>query len=294
MTHICYVPKKFGPERSRLIDLANGVIADYEGTGLTLTLRQLYYQLVARGHIPNNLQSYDRLGSTINDARLAGLVSWHAIEDRTRNLITPPHWENPAAILSAARHGYAIDKWENQPCHIEVWVEKEALAGVVAQIAKPLDISHFACRGYVSQSEVWEAGQRFKRLRDEHGKQCIVLHLGDHDPSGIDMTRDNLDRLEMLSEGPVIVERLALNMGQIEQYDPPPNPAKMSDSRASDYVARYGSESWELDALEPTVIQALITKAVEYYRVQALWEEALKQEASDQRLLDRMIDSLRD
>ena len=141
------------------------------------------------------------------------------------------------------------------------WIEKDALIGVIENVCKELDIAYFSCRGYTSQSEMWSAAMRLQRYRKGRQKP-LVLHLGDHDPSGKDMTRDITDRLSEFSEGTIEVRRLALNMSQITQYHPPPNPAKITDSRAAGYIAEFGGESWELDALEPAVIATLIRDAV--------------------------------
>jgi hypothetical protein len=170
--------------------------------------------------------------------------------------------------MASVVHQYRTDKWADQACHVEVWIEKEALTGVIAGICRELEVPYFACRGYVSQSEVWRAAKRFEKM----DKPAIVIHLGDHDPSGIDMTRDNLDRLELLSNyADVTVRRIALNMDQIDLYDPPPNPTKLTDSRAGSYLAQFGNSSWELDALEPTVIRDLIRENVLEFRDEKVW-----------------------
>lgn len=151
MPKIAYKDVKFRSDSLNLIETANSVIAEYEAEGYDLTLRQLYYQLVARGYIENTMNSYKRVGSIINDARLSGLIDWNSVTDRTRNMKRNTHWESPGQIIQAAVSQYAIDLREDQPNYIEVWVEKEALVEVVAKACKPLDIPYFACRGYVSQ-----------------------------------------------------------------------------------------------------------------------------------------------
>jgi hypothetical protein len=283
MPKIAYVPKKFSTASQKVIDQANEIIRAYRSQGYHLTLRQLYYQFVSRDLIPNNMKSYKRLGNIINDARLAGLIDWEAIEDRTRNLHELPAWESPQSIIDACASQFRIDKWKNQECRVEVWIEKEALAGVFERVCDELRVPFFSCRGYTSQSEMWVAGMRLKRII--RGKQKpIILHFGDHDPSGIDMTRDIIDRLQMFMGG-VKLERLALNMDQVEEYSPPPNPAKTTDSRYQSYIEVYGEESWELDALEPDVLAGLVREFVESVRDQALWDTAVEEEGEHRRLL---------
>ena len=287
MPLIQYVKTKFGPERSAIISRVNDLIADYSSQGYTLTLRQLYYQFVARGWIANKQREYKRLGDIVNDGRLAGLVDWYAIEDRTRNLGGNSHWTDPGKIIESAAHSYMIDKWEDQPYRIEVWVEKDALEGVVGQAARSLDINYFSCRGYTSQTSMWDAGRRLMRYA-EKGQEIIVLHLGDHDPSGIDMSRDIQDRLRMFmgdKEWALQFERIALNADQINRYNPPPNPAKITDSRYAKYQAKFGEESWELDALEPKVITQLITRAVARSRHDQKYKEQVSREKTGKQLL---------
>lgn len=256
---ICYREINFRPGSLHLIEQVNGIIHEYQEMGYSLTLRQVYYQLVARDVIPNNERSYKNLGSLISDGRMSGLIDWEAIEDRTRNLKKNSHWSSPGSIIYSAARSFAYDKWEDQDNYVEVWVEKDALVGIVGQVCEELDIPYFSCRGYVSQSEMWAAAQR---LEDIAGNKYIhILHLGDHDPSGKDMSRDICDRLELFGVS-VEFDRIALNYDQIEEYGPPPNPTKLSDSRATGYIAEYGYECWELDALRPDVIDALIRDKV--------------------------------
>ncbi|GIO34376.1 MULTISPECIES: hypothetical protein [Paenibacillus] len=256
---ICYREINFRPESLRLIEKVNGIIDEYQQMGYSLTLRQVYYQLVARDVIPNSERSYKNLGNLISDGRMAGMIDWSAIEDRTRNLKKNSHWSSPGSIIYSAARSFAYDKWEDQDNYVEVWVEKDALVGIVGQVCAELDIPYFSCRGYVSQSEMWSAAQRLEDMAGN--KEIHILHLGDHDPSGKDMSRDICDRLELFGVM-VEFERIALNYDQIEEYAPPPNPTKLSDSRASGYISEFGYECWELDALRPDVIDALIRDKV--------------------------------
>lgn len=273
-----YIEKNFQAKTMAMIKTANGIIANYQAQGFRLTLRQLYYQHVARGLIENTEQSYKKLGSIINDARLAGLLDWDAIEDRTRNLKALSLWERPSQIISAARYSYREDKWKTQPNRCEVWVEKDALVGVIEGVCNRYEVPYFACRGYTSQSEMRAAAERLHAYIDA-GQDVTIIHLGDHDPSGIDMTRDIDDRIEMFLEGERCdIRRIALNMDQIRLYSPPPNPAKSTDSRFMDYQDKFGESSWELDALEPRIIADLIERNILSLRDTDAWNEALEEE----------------
>lgn len=277
MTCEAFTSKQFRPETLSVIEAANKIIAEYEAQGFRLTLRQLYYQFVSRDLIANKQSECKRLGSIINDGRLAGLIDWDAIEDRTCNLRRFSAWSTPAAAVEALADQYREDIWHGQKYRPEIWIEKDALVGVIAPVCARYRVAYFACRGYTSQSEQYAAGKRFASRRAA-GIEPIVLHLGDHDPSGLDMTRDNRDRLAMFARAGIKVQRLALNMDQVDRYTPPPNPAKETDARFDGYRQQYGDRSWELDALSPTVIDGLISQALDELIDRAAWDLAQQQE----------------
>ncbi|MGZ2374917.1 hypothetical protein ACVI3U_002820 [Sinorhizobium medicae] len=288
-----FITKRFNRSSVKIIEQANTIISAYQAQGFKLTLRQLYYQFVSRDLIANKQQEYKRLGSIINDARLAGLIDWNSIEDRTRNLRGVNTYEDPSDAISSALHNYAEDLWQGQVFRPEVWIEKDALVGVIEPVCVRWRVDFFACRGYSSQSEQYGAGKRFARMRAS-GIRPVVLHLGDHDPSGMDMTRDNRDRLAMFARHGVKVIRLALNMDQIEEYGPPPNPAKETDSRAAGYIEQFGESSWELDALEPTVIERLIEDAIKADLDMDEWNARKAAEEDRKSLLERTSDNWED
>lgn len=258
-----------------------------------MTLRQLFYQLVAAGEIPNTVKSYDNLGSLVNDARLAGLIDWKHLVDRTRNLKTLAHWDSPSEIVSAVASQYRIDKWADQPYRPEVWIEKEALAGVFERVCTQLDVPFFSCRGYTSQSEMWIAAQRLIAYNRDNHQQPVIFHFGDHDPSGIDMSRDIADRLNLFGTR-MDFERLALNMNQVEEYNPPPNPAKLSDSRAGKYIDLYGDESWEIDALPPDKLAELVRGAINGIIDQRKWADSVAEEKRQRATLRAISDNFED
>lgn len=280
MPRIAYRTANFKPATLLVIEQANRIARDYGAQGFSLTLRQLYYRFVAQDLIPNTMQSYKRLGSIINDARYAGMFDWSWLTDRTRNATggdsgyTPGH---PEEVVEPSV--YHVTQWEGQPHRVEVWVEKDALIDVIQRAAGGLRAVTFSCRGYTSSSEVWAAAQRLEgHLSEPEVEQVTILHLGDHDPSGLDMTRDIESRLREFISGDgfddrqLTIKRIALNMDQIEQYDPPPNPAKETDSRFAEYMMRYGEESWELDALEPNVLVDLIRSEMRPLIDPQLWD----------------------
>lgn len=272
-----FTERQFTPDSLAQIVRINNILTEYQRQGYRLSLRQLYYQLVSRDIIPNTQRSYKNTGNLVSHARQAGLIDWNMIEDRNRTTVAVPHWESPAEIVEAAANSFRIDKWENQDYHIEVMVEKDALSGVLEPVCRHLDIAITANKGYNSSSTMYEIGKRLE-IKHDLGKYIVVLYLGDHDPSGIDMTRDVKDRLDMYSHLNIEVERLALNWNQIEEWQPPENPAKETDARFASYLSQYGPSSWELDAVEPAQLAALVRDAVLSRRDEDAWTQATNKE----------------
>lgn len=261
---IKYENKSFTPEKIELIEQVEEIVDEFQEAGFVMTLRQCYYQCVSRNYISNNDKEYKRLGKIIADARLAGLLDWDAFEDRTRNFEELTTWSDPSEIIESAAYGYRSDWWIGQRVLPEVWVEKQALENVIQKASEEYQVGYFCCRGYVSLSEMHVAA--VDRIKFHWGvlrQKTKIIYLGDHDPSGVDMDRDIINRLRKFlakydAQEAVSIVRVALNMDQVRQYNIPPNPAKLSDSRGRKYVERFGSHSWELDALDLKVIHKLI------------------------------------
>ena len=200
---------------------ANRILETFEEQGYKLTLRQLYYQLVAGGIIPNNLQSYNRIERIINRGRLAGYVDWSMIEDRTRVPRQNSHWESPQQIMQAAAKGYYKARWKDQDHYVEVWCEKDAVSNIIEPVCRKWDVLFLANRGYSSQTAMYDGYQRLLNGAQRE-KMIHVIYLGDHDPSGIDMANDIRRRIGrfLYGEGELFesVSRIALTMDQIEEY----------------------------------------------------------------------------
>ena len=334
--YIEYTPKNFRADALAIIDRARQICDDYRAQGYDLTLRQIYYQFVARGWLENKQTEYKRLGNILNDARLAGKLDWTAVVDRTRNLMALPHFNDPSDFIHRMVRRFNHDLWKDQPNRVEVWVEKDALVGILQSVCPNQDVAFFSCRGYTSSTEIWGAAQRIGAYMAA-GQEVVILHLGDHDPSGMDMTRDIEDRMrlflkkdetrahtawlrEQMDDGKLPyfqenaseewkaewrekireacaprewagfeVRRIALTEEQIDQYNPPPNPAKQTDARWQSYVAETGyTDSWELDALEPTVLADLIRDEIDSERDGDLWDAAVEAELEHQKLLKKV------
>lgn len=269
------------PKSIKLIKQINSILDDYESQGYQLTLRQLYYQLVSRDIIPNTVKEYGKIGNVVSNGRMAGLIDWNMIEDRIRIPKSRQHFNSPSEILRVASRAYYRKRWDTQDYHIEVWVEKDAVSNIIEPICYKYDATFLANRGYSSISAMYQASLRFEEAKNNK-KQLLIIYLGDHDPSGMDMSRDVNERMDTFAyhSGAISVDRIALNMDQVEQYDPPENPAKVTDSRFKTYASEYGTSSWELDALEPHVLENLVADKIKQYIDFEEWEkvESLEKE----------------
>lgn len=278
----------------RLLYKIDEILTLYRGKGYRLTLRQLYYQLVARDIIPNTVEEYAKIGNVVSRGRLAGYIDWHMIEDRVRTPKGRQHWDDPKDILMAAKNTYYRSRWENQNHYIEVWCEKDAISNILAPVCSKYDIIFMANRGYSSQSAMYDASKRFIEKQLDEGKNVHLIYFGDHDPSGIDMTRDIIERQSEFCGFSFhdVVIRAALNMDQIKYHNPPENPAKMTDTRYREYSRIYGTSSWELDALEPEVLDNILTSWITNYIDTYLWDEVEELEEEHKNIMQKHIDKI--
>lgn len=258
---IAYRDVRFQRKSLERIEKANEIIEDYRARDLDLTLRQIYYQFVARGWLANTENNYKSLGKTLKDGRECGLIDWWSIVDRTRSQRSLATWTSPDEIIRGTAYSYREDKWADQPVRLEAWLEKDALSGVIDGICTRHQIAYFPCRGYPSVTHIHRAADRFKRY-NEDGQKVVLIYLGDLDPEGVDIDANLEKKMHLYGVEDLDIRRVALSMEQVRRYDPPPQPAKPSSSRYEDYVSRYGNEAWELDALDPEVMSNLIESEI--------------------------------
>lgn len=264
------------------------IIEEHQRQNLRLTARQLYYQLVLRNLIPNVSAEYKKLTALLTDARYAGLVDWDAIEDRGRVPEQASEWPNIASLVKSALRSYRLPRWDKQDAYVELWVEKQALAGILWPLAHEFHVTLMVNKGYSSASAMYAAAQR---IRTADCLQSIVLYLGDHDPSGEDMVRDIRTRLSEFG-AEVDVRKIALTIQQVRKYNLPPNPAKMTDSRSSKYCTKFGNESWEVDALPPDVLAQFIRSEIEdLINIETL-NQIKAHEERDKALLRKAVEKL--
>lgn len=312
---------RFNGESLRLIGLGNDIIEEYQKQGLKLTLRQLYYQFVSRNFIPNNKTAYKNLASLVANARLAGHMDWAAIEDRGRQPKYPPEWNNLRELFDASLDQYRLPRWVGQEHYVELWVEKEALAGVLQPLALEHHVTLMVNKGYSSASAMYAASKRiinacnatlmaeaeFDYNDSDEKVRCIsapeyqwadqkpiVFYLGDHDPSGEDMVRDIRERLIEFGVNEIDVRKLALTTVQVKKYNPPPNPAKITDPRAARYIAQHGPVSWEVDALPPNVLAQIVRREFRGVIDVDAMDAVKKREEKDKKQIAKALEALED
>ncbi len=255
------------------------------------TVRQVYYQLVAKQVIPNNRNQYQAVINLLRDTRLDGTIPWEWIEDRTRRSRPVQMFDDLYDFLAAVRRSYRRDVWVDQPTYVEVWLEKDALSGIFEDVLRPYGVTLNVGRGYDGWDSIHNAAERYREAC-AFGQNVTILYFGDFDPSGNDMVRSLRERLETLGVPQDLVEikKCALTFEDIAHYQLPPDFAKKTDSRSKKFIAENGDVSVELDALTPAIIrQRLIAEIERHMDLEAL-DETKAQEQSDRDALRRLID----
>jgi len=293
-------PNLWEKDGQELLEEIQGIVESYSAQEIKLTNRQLYYQLVAGEIIPNAVETYKRICTFLTDARYSGLIDWDAIEDRGRTPKRASQWNNLSDLIDSAVYSYRLPRWQDQEYYVELYCEKQAMESVLEPVATKYHI-YFGCnKGYSSASTMYELAQRIKS-KISSGKKAVILYLGDHDPSGLDMVRDIRKRIiefMVLGDDPIDpvgedddnknfeVIPIALNMKQINQYRLPPNPAKITDPRAKWYFAEYGKQSWELDALKPEILMKLTESGVQRFLDVEKYNKWIEKEKEQRKALE--------
>jgi len=289
----------FRGDSALVVQEAVRVSDEYKDKGYSVTVRQLYYQMIAQDLFPdswidvaynvrngmdsdtkNTMKNYQKFVKLVSEARMAGYIDWDAIEDRMRRTVRNQHWNSHEDILRAAVKAWSTDKWKNQWCRVEVMCEKDAVAGILEPVCMKYDVPFTACRGYGSQSLFYKKGNEFRKII-YGGQPVVIIYFGDHDPSGLDMDRDVLSRISDFcgsAGSQITLIRLALTMNQVKSLRPPPNPAKSTDSRYRAYYDEHGGESWELDALPPEYLENALETAIDEVIDKDKWSSAVATE----------------
>lgn len=250
-----------------------------------MTVRQVFYQATVRGLVEKSEAGYTKVQSDLVLMRRSGLLPYAWLADNTRWQRKPTTFNGIEEALEATASFYRKSLWTDADAYVEVWLEKDALAGVVYPITSVFDVPLMVARGYASLSFLHNAAEHINEL----DVPAYIYHLGDYDPSGVNAGEKIEETLrELASDAEINFERIAVTPEQIADWDLPTRPTKATDTRAKD----FGEISVELDAIEPSRLRAIVQEAIEYHLPPRHFEVLKAAEDSERDLLRAMIGTL--
>ena len=250
-----------------------------------MTLRQTYYQLVARHVIDNNKNEYQKLSLALVWARQAGIIPWEWIEDRTRQPRQVSMWSNLMSFFDTVKRSYRKNVWENQENYVVLWVEKDALSGIFQRIANDYGVTVVVGRGYNS----WSIKKELADIFESYGKKPIILYFGDFDPSGEDIFRDLEESFKFFQISLKKIEKVSLTKEDILKYSLPPDFAKKTDTRAKSFIEKNGDMAVELDALPLNILQEKIKTSIEAHIDMKKFMTVLSEQEREQKEIEEFI-----
>ena len=231
-----------------------GIIAEND----SMTVRQLFYQMVSRGLIDKSEREYNNTVSRLaTQMRKFGEMPYDAIADNTRWMRKPASHSSLEGFLEQQQRFYRRDLWQDQDAYVEIWLEKDALAGVLYDVTGHWDVPLRVCRGYASISFLWSAAETIKL----EGKPTFLYYFGDCDPSGRDIPRAVEKSLREMSGADITFEVVAVTDQQIEEMNLPTRPTKKTDSRSKNFEG----ESVEVDAIPPKELKRICRSLIEQH-----------------------------
>jgi hypothetical protein len=251
------------------------------------TVRQIYYLATVAGLVPKTENGYNIVQTDLTLMRRTGDLPYGWLADSTRWQRKPNTFGSVEEALKETARLYRKDLWRDADCYVEVWLEKDALSGVVYPITSLFDVPLMVARGYASLSFLHEAAEYIAGL----DVPAYIYHLGDYDPSGQDAARAIEESLrEMAPDAEIHFERLAVTPGQIAHWRLPTRPTKETDSRSKG----FGAVSVELDAIPPGRLRALVQVAIEDHLPSEQYEILKIAEQSEQRQINGLVGMLSD
>jgi 5S rRNA maturation endonuclease (ribonuclease M5) len=282
-------PTKYQPKTLKLIGLVRKLITKYKGR--KLTLRQIFYQLVAKRIIPNNLRAYKNLSYLIAKARKNEDLPWDVMRNHTRFIIKENSWPNYKDFTKKIEKIYRKSKLANQRNYIEIWIEKDSLREWFEPITKEFDIPLIICRGYPSITTLYEASKRLKEIQ----KPIHILYFGDFDPSGEDIFRAIKERLIKdfkINPKKLHIKKVALTLKDVKQYKLPPAPTKATDSRSRKFIKKFGNFAVELEALPVRVLEQKIKRSIKSLLNWKQFQKDLKKEKQEAKKLRKLAEKI--
>jgi hypothetical protein len=244
------------------IEALDAALMEIVFTFSPVTVRQVFYQAVNRGLVPKDeAKGYRVVQRRLVALRASGGIPHGHIVDGTRYVHGSNRYANLEEFAAYAAGLYRKDYWDDSEVRVEVWLEKDALKGVlIPTVVQECGLGLYVTRGFASVTYLQEAAE----MIEDDGRETYVYILTDFDPSGVviaEKVEEELTKRAPLSD--ITVERLAVNREQIERWNLPTRPTKSSDTRARAFRRRYGTDSVELDAIPPDEMRNLVRDAID-------------------------------
>jgi len=273
-----------------LLEQVKEIIESYD---FPLTLRQIYYQLVAKQIIPNQQKYYMKLSRLCVIGRDEGILPEDAFADRLRQVDKPSSWFNLPDYIETVKYAYRKDKWQEQDAYIEIWTEKDALRGVLTKVTYSYDVPLMVVRGQVSRTAIYESYERFAEKINED-KDCYLYYAGDFDPSGMSIYHSLVERIKGHGDAGqyVTFKRIALTPKQIKEYRLPSDPAKQADPNYRRFVSEYGDNVVELDSLPPDVLRDIVEHCIAEHIDRELLIQVEETETKERGRLQEFVEGL--
>jgi len=279
-------PRRTSAEMEELLQAIKNILAGEAGQ---ITIRHLYYRLVGIGIIEKTDAAYKVLCSHLSKWRRSGEIEWSAFADNTRWHIRHETYNGVDDALRNTVENYRRDLWQTQSSYVEVWVEKDAIAGIVADTANSFGVPVFVARGFASLSSLYDAANTFQAATNR-GRNCVIYHLGDYDPSGVAAGEAMLRAFQNDFFVDVEFVRAAVTEEQIDRLNLPTRPTKTSDTRARRWT---GGECVELDTMPPAEIRALVEKCITQHLDLHEWEAARRTEQLERESMKTFLEAWR-
>jgi hypothetical protein len=249
-----------------------------------MTVRQMYYQLETMGVVPKDEAGYRIVQRQLLRARRARFIPYDWIADNTRWMRKPDTYNSLDSFLKISQDSYRRAIWAQQPTYVEIWIEKDALTGVIQPVTSKWDVPLMSIKGYSSESFAYGAAENIRTV----GKPAYVYYFGDRDPSGVNISEDLEKKLSGFLKGsgiPFHYERVAVTEEQIEVFNLPTRPTKRTDTRAKNWKG----ESCELDAIRADDLRSMVEEVIKRHIDPKVYESTMVIEEQERSTLRNLV-----
>jgi hypothetical protein len=285
---VAYHPSQIKRQRATKaeVEARREALLDIIGDGKPMTVRQVFYQATVHGLVEKAESGYAKVQTDLTVMRRTGELPYDWLADNTRWQRKPRTFDSVEEALRQTAAFYRKSLWTDADSYVEIWLEKDALAGVIYPITSMYDVPLMVARGYASLSFLYNAAEYINTL----DVPAYIYHLGDFDPSGVNAGEKIEETLHDLApDAEIYFERIAVTPEQIDEWDLPTRPTKTSDTRAKSFRSNV---SVELDAIEPNQLRAIVQEAIEAHLPAAQFEVLKAAEKSEREIIGRLVEGL--